>query len=897
MTDSSLGRRLVLAFARLTLALHPKAFRRRWGDEYLEAAEQRWRSEAARAARGSTVRSLVVLARDAAGSVPIEWRDEWRGRQTPRALEPSAEGGAVTAWVEGLWWDARIGVRSLTRRPGLSILVVGTLALGVGANASIYQALNNVVLNPLSFPGSDRAVFVMSRDPQRGFTFSVTQERYERWREGARSFEDLEAFRDASALLIREGSAERLDGAEVSLGLAHLLGVTAVAGRLFTAGDAQTGAAPVVMVSEDYWRSRMGADPEVIGSTLRFDDLDRIVVGVWPRSGRFRIDEDPKFYMPLARGSEISRTSFSIVLGVLADDVDSRAAQSELEALAAGVDEEAADLSEETAVLPIHTFVSGDFVRALWILFWGVGLLLVVAGFNAANLLLNRAVERERELGVRMALGGPGARLLRHFVIEGLVLSGLGAFIGVATARLAGRALTRIAPPTMPTGALTGTDGRTIPYAILLVVGLTLVCGLVPALHIRSSAARELIGDRRGGASLDNRWLRTALIGTQIAVAALTVIGSGLAAKSLLRLRSIDFGFAIEELLVVTVRRPQGLYEDQAERRALTTRVRERLESLTSVRSVSASTAVLPLRYSVRFGSPYLDGEEPPSGDDGSVTETAGISGDFLGTMGIPVLEGRDFTADERDADGADVVLVNRAFADRYPGSVLGRSLRFPGDSVGRRIVGVVGDVRNRGSIRAPSARAQIYYPSHGVSEGRSQRYLVRTSSDDAGLAAAIRTRIREVDTGLLVPGISSGEDLVSEFIDDSRFLVVILGILAALSSVLALAGVYGAVALSVGRRTREIGIRIALGARAHAVVGSTVADGMRPVLLGLLAGLGLAYLLMTYLSDVLYEVSPRDPASFMVAALLLASAGVLAALLPARRAAQADPTETLRSE
>lgn len=903
MKDPSCGRRLVLLFARLILALHPEAFRRRWGHEYLEGAEHRWRLEQARGGRGSAMRSLAVLARDGAGSVPREWRDEWRRRHALRGSERVVEGGGVTAWFEGLWWDARIAIRALSRRSGLSALVVGTLALGVGANAAIYRALDNVVLNPLSFPGSDRAVYVMSRDPQRGFTFSVTQEQYYRWREGARSFEALEAFQDASALVVRGGRVERLDGARVSLGLADVLGITPVAGRMFTAEDTGAGAPAVVMVAEDYWRSRMGADSGVIGTTLRLDDLDRTLVGIWPRSGRFRVDDEPAFYIPLERGSEISRSSFSIVLGILTDGVEADAAQAELAALNAGIEEgmpdiseEASDFPEETAVLPVHTFVSRDFVQALWILFWGVGLLLVVAGVNAAGLLLNRAVGRERELGIRMALGGPGARLLRHFVIEGLVLSGIGAAIGLLAARVGSRALARVAPSDMPMAALTGADGHTLLYVGLLVAGLTLVCGLVPALHVRSSAARELIGDPRGTSGADGRSLRTALVAGQIALAALTVIGSGLTAKSLLRIHSIDFGFAAEELLVVTLHRPSGLYESREERRALATEVRERLEGIAGVRSASVST-VYPLRYSLRFGVPYLDGEGPGGEDRRALTETAGSSEGFLGTMGIPVLEGRDFTAGERGPDAARVVLVNRAFAARHPGSILGRSLRFPGDSVGRRIVGVVGDVRNRGRITEATVPPQVYYPTDGVSEGDSQRVFVRTAGDGAEIGRAIRARIREIAPELLVPDITSGEELVAEFTDDSQFLAIILGILGLLSSGLALAGVYGAVALSVGRRTREIGIRIVLGARTREVVGRMVADGMRPVLVGLLAGLALAYLAMGYLADILYEVSPRDPASFVMTTLLLAGAGALAALLPARRAAEADPTEALRSE
>ncbi|MGD8817137.1 MAG: ABC transporter permease, partial [Acidobacteriota bacterium] len=662
--------------------------------------------------------------------------------------------------------------------------------------------------------------------------------------------------------------------------------------------DAIPDATPVMMVAEDYWRARMGADPSVIGSTLTVSDVQRTVIGVWPRSARFRIEE-PDFFTPLPRGAEIDRRFFSIVMALLEEGVTQQDAEAEMAALSATIEDDPdrpPDATEAPVILPVNSFLADIFVQALWILFAGVGLLAVVAGFNAASLLLNRAVDREHELGVRVALGGGAGRLVRHFVLEGGLLAGLGALLGVGGARLATGALSRLAPADIPDAAFAGGGGHTVSYALGLVITLTVICGLVPAIHLRSPAVRSLVARGQRTAGGWRQRLRNSLVAAQVGLAVVLLIGAGLTVRSLQRINALDFGFDPDGLTIVTVRLPLQRYEDKERRAALAGQVREALAALPGVGGVSVS-GVLPLSYGINRDQLYLAGEEPPVASDTGYSQTASSSAGFLAVTGIPLLEGRDFTEDERRAGGdRRVVLVNQGFAARYPGSVVGRTLLFADDPEGRRIVGVVGDVRTN-DIRDGTVRAQVYYPDDGVSSGRSQRFLVRTSDDPAAFLAEVGNRVRSVDPELLVSSVETGPTMVARQSADSRFLATLLAIFAAVSLSMSIAGVYGVMTLSVSRRTREIGIRMALGAWPSRVVRTVVSDMLRPALLGLIAGLALAGLGAHYLADVLYEVSPRDPVSFIAATLILGTAALLAAHLPARRATRVDPTEALRRE
>jgi putative ABC transport system permease protein len=885
--------------ARLLLTLYPPAFRRDWGDAYLEAAEHRLRLERSRSPAAAPARAAWVLLADAARSVPGEWRAAIRGPGTRTNTNDVMGGGRVNG-VEGWIWDVRIAVRSLVRRPTVSVLVVGTLALGIGANATIFGAVDRLVLSPLPFEGADRAALIMSHFRSGDFTFSITPEEYERYRQGSTSFERIESYQPADGLLAHGETLEQLDGLGVSVGLAGMIGAAPVLGRTFNIEDAAPDAPRVVMLSERYWRSSMGGDPDVIGSTVTISDVDRTVVGIWPDAGRFSVDNEPDFLTPLTRGQEIDRSYFSIALGLLAEGVDRDEAAAELAALRAGIEIEGADSSdrEETPrVLPVHHFVAGSFIQALWILFAGVGLLLLVAGVNSANLLLNRAVDRGHELGVRMTLGGSRARLLRHFFLEGALLSGVGAAMGVGVAQLGTWWLARMAPPHLPTSALdTGVGGLTA-YTLGLAAVLTMVCTIVPALHLRSSEVRTLVRSV-GSASRRLQRLRGGLVAGQVALAAILVVGSGLAVRSLSRLQAINYGFAAQHMEIVTVRYPVGAYADLGERQAVATRIREELASLPAVADVSVSF-VLPLAYSIRFGIPYLDGDQPTVVEEGAHSQSATSAEGFLATTGIPLLEGRDFTADERrDPSANRVVLVNRGFAARYPSSVVGRNLLFPNDTVGRLIVGVVGDVRT-GNVTDRTVRPQIYYPSDGIgsTQRRTQRFLVRLAAGAVVPEAAIHERVRAVDPALRVQAVDVGAEMVAERSAPNRFLAVILSLLGALSLTLAVSGVYGAVRLYVARRTREMGIRTALGALPARVIRSVVLRGMIPVTVGLVVGLAFAAAAVGYISGILYEVSPWDPVSFITAVVALLGAAVLAAHVPARRAARVDPIQALRAE
>lgn len=804
----------------------------------------------------------------------------------------------MRAWVEGWIWDVRIALRSLMRRPAPSALVVGTLAVGIGANAAIFGILDRTILSPFRFPGGDRVVFVVDRDVERGFSMAPAQAELDRWREGARTVELLETLQESSALLVQGNRAERVPLTRVSLGLPAMVGLRPVLGRSFSAEDAEPGAQPVAMIHEDTWRSRFGAAPSVIGSAVSLDEETVEVIGVWPRDVRIQVDADPVFFTVLPHGNELQRSSFGIVLARLARWATPEDAGAELRTLQAGVVEEGEDLYP-AHVVPPYTFLGDDFVRGLWILYGGVGLLLMVAVANASNVLLNRAMDRESELGVRMALGGGGVRLLRQFVLEGGLLAGAGALAGLAVARAGTALVYPLSPEGLPSAARVGLDSRTGAYAAALWVAVTLVCAVVPAWHLRGSTVRKLVSLGSGrGAKAEGRLGRWLLAG-QVAVAVVLLAGTALTVRSLVRLVSVEPGFAVRELVLATVRAPEGRFPDEAMRVEASERVLERLAALPGVSS-AAVTGVIPFRYSIRFGEPTLEDDEPVPQDDGAVSRTGTTTPGFLETMGIPLLVGRDFTPEERDTGAAArVVLVSEAFATRRPGGprdILGRSLRFPSDTAGWRIVGVVGDVQSA-SLRAPAADGvEVYYPSVGPDGGTLHRFVVRFERPQA-IVPAIREAVSSVDTRLVVESVQTGDELLAAQTREHRFLAVLLAVLAGLSLTLALAGVFGAVSLSVTRRNREIGIRRALGAGGARMVAMVVREGLAPVVVGAVTGGVAAAVLSRMAADVLFEVSPRDPLSFAVALLVPMVAAAVAGIVPAHRAVRVEPARTLQQE
>lgn len=862
------GHRIVRGVGRVLLLLHAPSFRREFGPAFLDAVEHRWRLEAARG-RGATVRALRVLFADLGPSLMAAWR-----RASP---------GPPLVVL-----DLRLALRGLVRRPGFSALVVLTLGLGIGSSASILGALDRFVLRPLPFDDAPRMAFIGLESPQTGFVGSPTQGLLDRWR-AARSIEAFGVFRERTVVLTDRGVPERLDRRVISGNLPRLVGLRPVLGRALVPDDARADADPAVMLGEAYWRRAFGADPGVLGRTLSFNDSTFTVVGVWPARATLGFGAEPALWTAIPEGREADPSSFTRVLAVMAEGAEPDQVRAELAQLAAGVDVDRVGDRVPTVLAP-QFFLGDDFVTGLWVTSAGALLLLFVGVLNAANLLLNRAVTRRPETGLRLALGAPAGRIFRLYAIEGLTLVLLGTGLGLALAQVASAALAAVAPSRFPDLAAPLVGSRTIAWGAVVAGAAAALCALVSALHLRAhEGAGRLVG-RRATPGRTRHRARTLLVGVQVALALVLAVGAGLGLRSFRTLAEVDPGFDLDPLAVVAVSLPSARYPDADVQDAFMRRAEESLRALPGVEGVAIS-GVPPFSFSTMSGEPTLVGEPLPEAD-GRWTSQASASPGYFDVMGIPVLEGR--APDARDAAAGQLrVLVNETFARRWPGSVVGRSLRFPHTETTMEIIGVVGDVRSN-ALTDGRKRVQYYVVDRGAG-GSYTRFLLRARDPEAVVAAA-RARIAELDP-LLIPSVSTGRELLRAQTADQRFLAFLLGAFGTLGVAVAMLGVYGSVSLAVSERTREIGVRVALGSATAGVVRHVLVLGLRPAAAGAAVGLVAALAGARWVESALYEVGALDPAALVGALLVLGSAAALACLVPARRALGIDPSRTLNAE
>ena len=789
-------------------------------------------------------------------------------------------------WLSGTGIDVRLAVRSLLRRPGFTLMAVLTLGLGTGVSTAVFGALDRVILRPLPYANGDRLAYVAIRHVRRGWQFAPQAPVIERWRQGARTVEQLEVYREFAGVRTGEGAAVIVRVVGVSAGLPGMLGVRPLLGRMLGSADAEVGAEPAVMLSERYWRGAYGGDGAVVGRPVRVNDTLFTVVGVWPESARLNHDGSPDLFRMLRREAESPQGGFALVLALLRRGVTVAEVEAELASLARGHD----DFSEDTMpiVQPPYGFLGASYVRGLWLVFGGGIVLLCVAIVNAANLMLGRVSGRSSEMGVRLALGGSRIRIARLLLAETTLLAGAGIVVAVGVAAGVGAAFEALEPGRLVPAGAAGLQARMLGFAALLATVAAVVCGVVPLWLVRANAVRTLAAAAGGG-----RWtapstrLRGVLIAMQAALAVLLAAGASLMARSFTQLSAVDAGMDLDRLAVLAVRAPEHRYASDQAQRLFSERVQEALAAIPGVTGVTTATAP-PLAASIRAGLPYLDGEEEPvlSGPEFTSTSTAAAS--YFRVLGIPLLAGRDFEPGERGA-----VIVNEAFA-RNRGNVVGRTLRFSRDTLSWTIFGVVGDVRAFG-LGDDANRVQLYYPSSGG--GAYTRFVLRTDQSPAAALAAARERIALIDPTVPLREARTGPMLVREQTARVRFVASLLAGFALAGLLLAVSGVYGAVSLDISRRTREMGVRLALGASSRRVMTRVLAVGMRPVLAGAIAGVILTLVVAPWLESLLFEVPARDPWSAAAGVTLLAVTAVLGCLVPARRAARVDPAIALRSE
>jgi putative ABC transport system permease protein len=819
--------------------------------------------------------------------------------------------------MTGMFNELRIAMRSLARAPGFTAVAVLTLALGVGATTAVFTLVDSVLLRPLPYPESDRILSVQ-HEAQAGETqggemqLQISHGLYLLYAEHARSLSAIALHTNSVMNFTGEGEAERVTGRAVTASLHDVLGVTPSMGRPLIPADAEPGAHPVVLLSHGLWQSRFGGDPEAVGRTVVMNGASREIVGVMPRGFAFP-DDEARFWVPLTVNPGASLVAF-VAQGIarMAPGATPERVHGELEGIIARMGEllpEAGGvvgLMHEAQLTPrisaLKEAVVGDLTRTLWTLLGLVAIVLLIACANIANLLLVRAEARQRELAVRQALGAGRWALGRPFLAESLVLALAGGIMGVVIAALAVRMTIALAPENLPRMGEVAMDLRVLAFAAAVSLVAALGSGMLPLRrHGRedlSNALRE--GGARGGTAGRKRHrIRNGLVVSQVVLALVLLVGSGLMFRSFVALMAVDPGFDREGILAVQVSVPPAEVAESRAVEELFRQLRERLGSQPGVVSVSAASGV-PLGGQLPFISHGL--EDFPTGPDElpNMAHLTYVDPGYFETLGIPVVDGRTLG----DGDAADAfrgVVVSRAYAERWwPGaSALGRRLSVLGGDTWE-IVGVVENVRHRGLQEDPEEILYVPTMTGAAAEpqvARTRELLVRVAGEPIAFLPMLRREVRELNTQLPVSNPRSVEDVARASAAATSFTMAILGAASMVALILGLVGIYGVVSYVVSQRTREIGVRMALGASGASVRRMVARQGVGLAGIGVGAGLVIAFWASRLMDSLLFGVSSRDPATYGLVAVTLLAVAALASWLPARRAAGVDPAMALRQE
>ena len=807
--------------------------------------------------------------------------------------------------------DLAHAARRIGRAPGFATIAILTLALGIGANTAIFSLVKTVLLQPLPYDQPDRLAMIWG-SRVKGETTWLSGPEVVEYAAATRTFDNVAAYNSATANITGGQEPERLVAAVVTPNLFETLGVAPVIGRAWTSADTVALIANDVVMSYGLWQRRFGGSRDIIGQTIDINGRGRTVVGVMPASFRlpleFSDDRSSELWTPLdLRAPSLAEWGDHSLIGVarLAAGTTADGATTVMRRLE---DQWVRDghwsnrnLAERAAV-PVKDLVLGDIRYALWVLLGAVGVILLIACANVANLMLARSDERHREVAVRAALGASRGRIVQQLLTESTLLALIGGALGVALAAAGMRILVALRPEGIPRVADVGLDAPVLAFTLGLAVLTGILFGLAPALELsRPDLNRSLKeGGRTGSVGRGRQRFRDGLAVSQMAFSVVLLIGATLLVRSFLELRRIDLGFTERNALTARVTLPSTSYGTNADVVAFVETLRQRLAQLPGVRSVGA-TRLLPLTGTIGDWSITLEGrerrpEENPNGDWQVVTPG------YFETMGMRLVRGRFF----EDTDGPDApiaAVINETMARRY----------WPNeDAVGKRfhlgtnprpwitVVGIVGQVRH--NALTESARAEMYvphgqWPAAGAGARREMTYVIATPGDPLGVLGYVRQAVRTLDPSLPISDVQTLDDVAAGALAQARFTTLLLGLFAALALSLAAIGIYGVIALLVARRQQEIGIRMALGARPGAILGMVLGRGLALAGVGLGAGLIAAALLTSVVSSMLYGVTRFDPVTFILVPLILATVALAACLVPAGRAARMDPVAALREE
>ena len=800
--------------------------------------------------------------------------------------------------------DIRYAVRNLLKRPAFTLVAAITLALGIGANTAIFSSVYALLLKPLPFHDLDRVVTVWDSYPSKGVVRNeVSMANYLDWKAQNQSFEQLALYSWWSTNLTGLESPERIQGMTVTANFFDALGVKPIMGRNFTNEENEPGKDNVVVITHNLWQRRFGGEPNIVGKTITLDSVASTIIGVLPE--QFAYPANAELYAPIKVSAKLAANrqfNSYYVVGRLKPGVAIPSAQADVDNITARLEQQypQTNTGSRATVFAIVADTVRKYETGLWIGMAAVAFVLLIACANVANLMLARASGRQREIALRAALGASRWRIIRQLLVESSMIALVGGALGVLVAVWGIDALRAANPGDAakfaPGWHQLGINPTVLIFTIALSLLSGLLFGLAPALQVSKPNLNSALKEGGRQSSGHSHWLRSSLVVAEVALSLVLLVGAGLFFRSFVTLFKTDPGFNPENVLTMGLILPASKYKDEPQRVAFYNDLVQRVKATPGVQS-AAAVNFLPLGGSNASDTFLVEGMPEPAPGNENIGRYRVCTPDYFTTMQIPIVKGRAFT--DQDKNGAlPVVIVNETLARKHwPGQdAIGKRIRLqaPLDvAPWMEVVGVIKDVKHELTLEVTPE----YYMPYEQDVWRGMVVVARTSVDPASVAGSIRDKVWAIDKDQPVFDVRTMQEVRSLSVGLQQFNSVMIGVFATVALVLASIGIYGVMAFAVSQRTREIGIRMALGARKADVLKLVVANGMKLAFIGLAIGLVASWVLTRFISSLLYGVRPTDPLTFSVVSLCLLAAAFLACYLPARRATKVDPLEALRYE
>jgi putative ABC transport system permease protein len=807
----------------------------------------------------------------------------------------------------------------LLKSPGVTIVVIIALALGIGANTAIFSVVNAVLLRPLPYDEADRLVLLNEKSPVLD-DMSISYPNFTDWRNQNQSFEKIGVYNRGSYNLTGSGDPERIVTAQMSADMFTLLRVNALHGRVFTNDEDKPGGTPVVVLSYGLWQRRFGGQTSILNQPITLNGKSYTVIGVMPQNYAF--PSRAEMWVPVGQLSDQaswkSRGNHPGLYGVgrLKAGVTFEQSDADMNNVAANLEKQYPDSNAGNRVRlrPLLEIFVSDVRRALWVIFAAVGFVLLIACANIANLLLARATARRKEMAIRTAVGASRWRLARQLLTESILLSLIGGALGLLLARWGIDLILYVSPDAIPRSREIGLDWIVLGFTVGVSFLTGILFGLIPALQAGEVDVHETLKETGRGVS-GRHWLRSSLVVGEVATTLVLLIGAGLMIRSFYLLQKVNPGFSYEHLTSFSVSLPQRKYSSPEQRASFYNRLLENIRAVPGVESTAAASG-LPLGNNGWQTSFLIDGQPAPPRDQTPLMEACLVTPDYFKAMNIPLLRGRVFNdhddrsnlagkdlsklnENEREIAAMNALVIDEEFARRHwpNDDPVGKYVRLGGDPNGQKVqvIGVVGRVKME-SLNQNSDRVQGYFP-FAQTPGGGMTVIVKGTSDPSQLISSMRAAVKEIDPDQPIYNPRTMDEIRAESVAPERLNLTLLSLFAGIALVLAIVGIYGVMSYSVTQRTHEIGIRMAIGARPRDVFAMILGHGMKLTIIGVVIGLVLAFVLTRLMETMLFGVAPTDATTYTAISVLLVSVALLACDLPGRRATKVEPTISLRYE